>query len=201
MRLVKTKDNSYTFFSEKYNECYHSLSGAFDEALKKFVIASELKDGERVLDVCFGLGYNTYIAVQYAKNLQVVALEKHQDALDALQMLEIEGFWFIQELADKGEYKDGCDLKLIMGDATETIDKIPGKFDVIFHDPFSPSKNPELWTEKFFTKLYKLLKRKGRLVTYSCAREVRDNLKKAGFVVEDVDPVGRRGPSTLARKL
>ena len=35
-----------------------------EEAMKKFVIASSLKEGERLLDVCFGLGYNTFVAVK-----------------------------------------------------------------------------------------------------------------------------------------
>ena len=37
MKLIKTKDNSYTFYSEKYNEAYHSTSGALEESFKKFV--------------------------------------------------------------------------------------------------------------------------------------------------------------------
>ena len=188
MRLVKTKDNSDTFYSEDYEETFHSVSGAFDEALKKFVLASSLKEGERVLDVCFGLGY------------KIIALEKDRKVLDELQNLDIEGFEFIKRVASTGFYENSCSIKLIVGDALETIDQVE-EVDVIFHDPFSPRKNPELWTEEFFRKEYSKLAKGGRLVTYSCAKAVRDNLRKAGFVVEDVAPVGRRGPSTLARKL
>ena len=193
MQLVKTKDNSYTFYSEKYKECFHSVSGAFEEALKKFVIASGLREGEKVLDVCFGLGYNTYLAVKHVKDISVVALEKDEEVLKAIEKLGID---FIQDVV-----KGKCDnVKLIIGDALETIDQVD-EVDVIFHDPFSPKKNPELWTEDFFRKEFEKLKRGGRLVTYSCARQVRENLSKVGFIVEDVAPVGRRGPSTLARKL
>ena len=39
------------------------------------------------------------------------------------------------------------------------------------------------------------------LATYSCARIVRDNLKEAGFEVFDGPSVGRRAPSTIAKKL
>ena len=199
MRLVKTKDNSDTFYSDEYEETFHSVSGAFDEALKKFVLASSLKEGERVLDVCFGLGYNTFIAVKNVKNLKIIALEKDRKVLDELQKLEIEGFEFVKRVASTGFYENSCSIKLIVGDALETIDQVD-EVDVIFHDPFSPKKNPELWTEEFFSKEYSKLAKGGRLFTYSCAKAVRDNLRKAGFVVEDVAPVGRRGPSTLALK-
>ena len=68
----------------------------------------------------------------------------------------------------------------------------------MFLDPFSPPKNPELWTESFFREVKKLMKPKAILATYSCARIVRDNLKKAGFIVKDGPIIGRRSPSTLA---
>ncbi|MFH1972524.1 MAG: MnmC family methyltransferase [archaeon] len=196
MQWIKTKDNSITFFSEEYGEYFHSLTGAMEEAMKKFVIASSLKEGEKLLDVCFGLGYNTFVAVKTVPGIKVVALERDRKVLEEIQKLDIEGFDFIKELVKKGEYKN---IKLIVGDALETIDQV-GEVDVIFHDPFSPKRNPELWTEEFFRKEYDKLSKGGRLVTYSCARSVRDNLKKVGFEVFDVEPVGRRGPSTLAQK-
>jgi len=202
MKLVKTRDDSFTFYSEEYGETFHSQSGAFEEALKKFVLASKLKQGDRVLDVCFGLGYNTFLAVKNVDNLNIVALEKDKKVLNKIQELDIEEYDFIKTVAKKGYYKnDKCEIKLIIGDALDIIDDVKGEFDVIFHDPFSPKKNPELWTVEFFKKEYDKLKKRGRLVTYSCARQVRENLKKAGFHVEDIEPVGRRGPSTLALKL
>ena len=59
-------------------------------------------------------------------------------------------------------------------------------------------KNPELWTEEFFKQLRKLIKPDGILTTYSCAGNVRRNLKAAGFQVKDGPCVGRRSPSTIA---
>ncbi|MAG78342.1 hypothetical protein CL616_03180 [archaeon] len=193
MRLVKTNDGSVTFYSEKYKECFHSSSGAMEEALKKFVLASKLKEGERVLDVCFGLGYNTFMALKNVDNISVVALEKDKEVLEEIEKLGID---LINKIV-RGECEN---VKLIIGDALETIDFVD-EVDVIFHDPFSLKKNPELWTESFFKKEFDKLSNGGRLVTYSCAREVRENLKKAGFKVYDVEAVGRRGPSTLAVKV
>ena len=73
-------------------------------------------------------------------------------------------------------------------------------FDIVFLDPFSPRKNPELWSEEFFKEIYSRMKKGAKLATYSCARKIRENLKTAGFKVIDGPNVGRRGPSTNAIK-
>ncbi len=88
-----------------------------------------------------------------------------------------------------------------MGDARKTITKLPDKeFDIIFLDPFSPKKCPELWTEEFLKNIYQKTAQGGILTTYSCAKEVRENLTKAGFNVTNGPTIGRRGPATIATK-
>ena len=202
MKLTKTKDNSYTFFNEEYNEAYHSLTGALEEAQKKYIEPLEVQDGDVILDICFGLGYNTFAAIQNAKNLKIIALEKDEQILQELQHLDIGGKYAImKKLAKEKYYKDeNYDITIIMGAAEQTLKKINTKFDKVFLDPFSPKKNPELWTKEFFQEIYRVMKPGAKLATYSCARIVRDNLKAVGFFVKDGPKVGRRGPSTNAIK-
>ncbi len=88
--------------------------------------------------------------------------------------------------------------KTAVVEKAKTIKNIDDKFDAVFLDPFSPPKNPEMWTEEFFREIKKRMKKGARLTTYSCARMVRDNLRNAGFRVYDGPKVGRRGPSTIA---
>ena len=89
-------------------------------------------------------------------------------------------------------------IKIILGDARETVKKLNETFDVVFLDPFSPKKCPELWTKDFFSDVKKLMRKNSTLATYSCARSVRDNLRNVGFVVEDGPCIGRKSPSTIA---
>ncbi len=70
----------------------------------------------------------------------------------------------------------------------------------MFLDPFSPKKCLQLWTKEFFDNIHRVMKKKSRLATYSCARIVRDNLKSAGFMIQDGPKLWRRGPSTIAIK-
>ncbi|MCT7987248.1 tRNA (5-methylaminomethyl-2-thiouridine)(34)-methyltransferase MnmD [Laspinema olomoucense] len=65
----KTSDGSFTFYSPEFGELFHSYHGARQEARCKFVEPTELaqkahKPGVRVLDLCYGLGYNTASALE-----------------------------------------------------------------------------------------------------------------------------------------
>jgi len=202
MKLIQTKDKSYTFFNEEYQEIYHSQTGALEEAQKKYIEPLGVKDNQVILDICFGLGYNTFAAIENAKHLKIIALEKDPKVLEDLQTLDIKGNYnIIKKVAKDYYYKDdNYEIKLILGPAEETIKKVKEKFDVVFLDPFAPRNNPELWTEEFFKEIYSRMKKGAKLATYSCARKIRDNLKSAGFKVIDGPNVGRRGPSTNAIK-
>jgi tRNA U34 5-methylaminomethyl-2-thiouridine-forming methyltransferase MnmC len=202
MKLVKTEDNSFTFFNEHYNELYHSRTGAMEEAQKKYIEPLGLKDNQVILDICFGLGYNTLAAIEKAKHLKITALEKDQNILNELQRLNInKKYNIIKEVAKNHYYKDeNYEIILILGPAEKTIKQIKEQFDIVFLDPFAPRNNPELWTQEFFQDIYKVMKQGAKLATYSCARMVRDNLKAAGFIVTNGPHVGRRGPSTNATK-
>ncbi len=64
-----TEDGSFTFFSEEFGEAFHSRYGAKREAFQKFAQATDLvetaqQDNLFLLDVCYGLGYNTAAALE-----------------------------------------------------------------------------------------------------------------------------------------
>ncbi len=202
MKLTRTEDDSYTFFNEKYQETYHSIKGALEEAQKKYIEPLDVKDGDVILDICFGLGYNTFAAIEKTKYVKIIALEIDEEILTELQNLEISGkYGIVKELAREKKYKDkNYDLTLIMGPAEETIKTIYETFDKVFLDPFSPKTNSELWTTEFFQEIFKRMKPGAKLATYSCARAVRENLIAVGFTIKDGPKVGRRGPSTIAEK-
>lgn len=199
MRKVITKDGSVSYYSEEYDEGYHSLTGAHEEARKKFVEPCCIRKGMRILDVCFGIGYNTLAAVERAKKLEIIGLEKDREIIEKIKELDVPDF--MKEIAERLKYEDEeLKIKIIIGDAREKIKDVKGEFDAVFLDPFSPKKNPELWEYEFLKEIGKKMKKEARLATYSCARAVRENLKKAGFEVRNGPCVGRKSPSTIAIK-
>jgi len=202
-----TKDNSITLFNEEYQEYYHSIHGAIEEAFEKFVkpckIAELAKTGKiKILDICFGMGYNSAAAVEIALEsnpeceIEIIGLENDQKILDEMKKLNPPLKYY--DLINRNKIDKRVKLKIILGDAKEKIKELNEKFDAVFLDPFSPQVCPKLWTKEFFAEIKQVMKDSAILATYSCARLVRDNLKANNFIVKDGPCVGRRGPCTIA---
>ena len=211
MELTKvvTGDGSLTFYNGAYGETYHSISGAEEEAIKKYSEAchEQLQRNIRILEVCFGLGYNTAAELDRAQGtIEIVGLENDEVILQKIQELSprFETYSLIKQCAQKkgrAITEKKVTLKILFGDARETIKQLnKDYFDVVFFDPFSPKKCPELWTEEFFKEVCRVMKKGGVLTTYSCAAAVRENMRKAAFAVKDGPCVGRNAPGTIAVK-
>jgi len=216
IKKVITADNTETFLNEEVGETYHSQTGAVEEALKKYAepcqIAERAKAGKLcILDICFGMGYNSAMAIDVALEsnpdceIEVVGLEYDKEIVSKIQEVNppIKFFERYKNLkVDNLEFKEGkVSVKLLLGDAREEIKKLQDeKFDAIFFDPFSPKTAPEMWQVPFFKEVFRVLKKEGIMATYSCARMARDNMAEAGLMYDDGPKVGRRGPGTLARK-
>ncbi len=207
MQPITTKDNSITYYNKQYQETYHSRSGAVEEAIKKFVEPAQIKGRKQVkiLDICFGLGYNSAATIDAAGpdcKIEIVGLENDSSILGLIPKLNpgFRSYNILKHLNSQNltvNHNNVC-LKLLLGDARKTIQGLNQTFDIVFLDPFSPKKCPELWALEFFKNIAKLCKKGTILTTYSCARSVRNNLEKVGFTVKDGPCVGRRAPSTIA---
>jgi len=208
MKQIKTKDGSFTFYNEIYQEHYHSVSGALQEAFEKHVKPLNIEDGMTILDFCFGLGYNAIVATRGHKNLKIIGLEIDSKIIEEIRFLEVPEeikpeFVSFRDLAEKLEIMDENKnmIKLIIGDVLQTIDQLSANyFDRVFFDPFSPGKQPEMWSEDIFKKIYNKMKPGGKISTYSCARWIRKNMNKANFIILDGPVVGRKSPGTIGVK-
>lgn len=68
-----TGDGSVGLYSEEFHDIYHSGYGALTEAFEKFVCSLTVeKDNINVLDICFGLGYNSKAFLNAYKNKKIV---------------------------------------------------------------------------------------------------------------------------------
>lgn len=215
-----TADGTDTLFSWQYNQTYHSTHGALTETEHIFLRGTgvrqrlEHKQTTCILEVGFGTGLNFWataqLALQHQTPLHYVALEQNLLSAELLSQLnhhllseEVEQLrtaflvWR-RSLPDPlsghfewhfGEY---IHLSLVVGDAAQ-VDLPDLTFDAIYHDAFSPDANPELWTPRFFSRLYPRLATDGKLATYSVKGAVRRALQQVGFQVEKhPGPPGKR---------
>lgn len=71
-----TNDFSVGLYSEDTDDIYHSAHGAVNEAYEKFIKPLNLKnilakkDELKVLDICFGIGYNTKVLINEFKRFK-----------------------------------------------------------------------------------------------------------------------------------
>jgi tRNA U34 5-methylaminomethyl-2-thiouridine-forming methyltransferase MnmC len=87
-----------------------------------------------------------------------------------------------------------------LGDVRERLSEVPAGAELIFHDPFSPKANEELWTPEFFAQLRERLSDDGLLVTYSGSTRTRVSLLLAGFFVGSGAPIGKKQETTVAAR-
>ncbi|MFH0702536.1 MAG: MnmC family methyltransferase [bacterium] len=264
---VKTEDGTLSLFNTEVNDIYHSKIGAYTEALNKFVKPSGILEYVKtnnevnILDVCFGLGYNSKVAItkiwevnpnckinltgieidpyvlacscvadfpevnELCKkdfisaissiinvDLFIKAFLKHVNFEDKRIIAERSKIEFLhniyyqslsvrEKIVQAAQNKsDLLDIIIYICDAEDIIKDLNPYYHYIFHDPFAPSKAPNLWTIEFFSELYRLLNNNGNITTYSSASIVKSGLIKAGFHIEKTQPIGRKSPGTIAYK-
>ncbi len=214
-----TDDGSYTFFSAEFGQTFHSKYGAKEESIFKYAVPTQLATKSsrghlRLVDICYGLGYNTAAALAtiWRSNpnctVEIIALELDRSVPTAAIDHQILASWedpIPQLLAQlvQGETIDTKQLQaqLIFGDARQTIQQVIDrgfKADAIFLDPFSPLVCPQLWTIEFIDRVAKCCALDGMIATYSCAAAVRTAMIQAGLSIADSLPVGRKAPGTIA---
>lgn len=203
-----TQDGSFTFFSEEFGEAFHSYQGAKTEAFQKFSDAIELhKTAEqptvKLLDVCYGLGYNTAAAIEVIHKvnpnciIEIYALERDATVPIGATHPQLLEYWspevqtVLKQLAHNHEcIQDDIKATLLIGDARQTIRHLSDfQADAIFFDPFSPRKCPQLWTIEFFQLVTRALAPTGKLATYSRSASVRAALIAAGLKIGTI-PLG-----------
>jgi len=215
LKKIITADNTETFMNEEVGESYHSQTGAVEEAFKKYAVPCNIKElaktGKlKILDVCFGLGYNSAMAISIALEenpnceIEIIGLEYDLNIINKIPEINppIPFFQHYKKLVNELNFKEGnVSVKVILGDARETVKDLAAEnFDAVFFDPFSPKTAPDMWQVPFFKEMYRVMKKSAILATYSCARMVRENMSEAGLFYDDGPIVGRRGPGTIATR-
>lgn len=196
---ILLKDGSTTFFNSEYSDYYHPKSGALVQARQLFILKSSLikrleKSNIRLLDIGFGMGYNSFAASHEARTLEHYTL--HISAIEHDLMLLAQSAQVISDplhvkmlknLYEKGIFHEAkVKIELLNADARYAITFLDEQFDIIFLDPFLESNNPSLISVDFLKKLYCLLKPEGVLICSTSFRSVYVAFLEAGFCVEEV---------------
>lgn len=225
MEFVSTADGSLSLKDKTTGELYHNSAGAYTESLENFVkpglagLELALPCSLRILDICFGLGYNTWVLLEQCvqtikpgSTLEIIAIDSDNHIFEqARTILACDYFQSFSQNIISSWTSDGCyfsirgitvNLVFIRADFRTLLrdDLSQNSFDLIFHDPFSAKKCAQLWTQDIFERYFHLLNKNGRVVTYSAASAVRGGFISAGFNVLRTVSVGKKSGGTVSAK-
>lgn len=206
--VVVTRSGAKAIRDRTTGQLMHPVVGPAVESQRLYVGPSRLEarlgesgDGPLVLlDVGLGAGSNAIAAwrvseslPETARGLEIVSFDRSLAALElALTAEHATAFGLgdhageaARRVLDEGRHETArTSWRLVVGDLTTTLDAEPERrADVVFWDPFSPRANPELWTMRAFTALFRLCRDGATVHTYSGATATRSALLLAGFAV------------------
>jgi predicted methyltransferase len=117
--------------------------------------AQVVKKGDRVLDTCSGLGYAAAAALK----------------LGAREVVSVECSSTVMALRQKNPWSQGifgANINLVHADIDSYIRELAAEsFGSVIHDPPRISLAGELYGERFYRELYRVLKRRGALFHYT----------------------------------
>jgi len=152
-----------------------------------------------ILDICFGLGYNTLATLYYIKvNKLDIKVHIYSPEFDSKLLKSLKNFHYpkefsnfksiIDKLTSNFQYEDDkCKIEIFNGDAREYIKQL-NNIDIVYQDAFSSDVNHFLWTVEYFKDIKNTLSNDAILTTYSIATPIRLSIYENDFFIYEYKP-------------
>lgn len=216
-------------YSPQYDDVYHTAAGAWAQARHVFMGGNGLparwqgRDRFVILETGFGLG-NNFLATwaawradpQRCAHLFFISIEKHPLHRDDLARVHAASeapdlanrllqAWppltpGLHTLAfDEPALAGRVTLLLGLGDVADMLPSLIASVDAFYLDGFAPARNPDMWDERWLSRLGRWAAPGATAATWSAASAVRDALAQAGFSVDKAQGFGGKRDITVAR--
>lgn len=212
MKIVieKTADGSTTLYREDIDEHYHSVKGALAESKHVYLDTGWRKAAEaaipiKVFEVGFGTGLNAAItasaALEAKTPTQYFAVELYplpKATTDIISEEFDEKYRVMFESVNHAQWEVATEINpyftLQKMEADLLTMRLPDDLAAVYFDAFAPEKQPEMWTEIIFKKIYDAMRAGGVLTTYCAKGSIRRMLQQIGFLTERLPgpPGGKR---------
>jgi len=207
-RIEPTADGSPTLYVPELDEHYHSTNGAVQESQHVYLAAglshyvhtiyplNKSGAGEiNILEFGFGTGLNAFLTALEAERqnikIRYTTLEKFplsQEITNQLNYSTVNLLLFQQiHQSSWGNPVVITPCFILQKLAVDFADfDFPEQYDVVYYDAFAPDKQPEVWTQDLFDKIFSAMNQGGVLTTYCAKGSVRRMMQQAGFTVERI---------------
>ena len=188
----------------RFDDPYYSLQDGAAETRHTFLggndLPARLRAGFHVAELGFGTGLNALVtaaAWSGPGRLRYTSFEAYPlaradmaRALAAFPEFDAEPLlarWPATRIA-----LPAVDLKIVPGDARDTLPGWDGRADAWYLDGFAPARNPAMWDPALLGQVARHTAPGGTFATYTAAGHVRRALEAAGFEVHRVPGHGRK---------
>lgn len=223
--MIEFTDNN-TPYAPLFDDIYFNKYDGLAETKHVFLAGNNLPNAWdhletiTVIETGFGTGLN-FLATwslfeqnqKPNQKLHFISVEKHplstSDISKSLSRWDKDLGTYTKQLIDfypiripgfhKIRFGDTVELLLIFEDVHDALPKIETQADFWFLDGFSPSKNPDMWTQDLFDQMSHLSHDQTHLASFTAAGHVRRDLEKAGFNVKKAEGFNKKRDMTVAR--
>ena len=212
--IVETEDGSKTIHIADWNESYHSIHGAVQEAFHVFIknglnlFLNKYKE-INILEIGLGTGLNAFITLLEAEKNQLkinyVGVEKYPVSEEEFSVINYfdDVFKFYPEFEERREefynyylkmfscsweeehvISDNLTIKKLEKDFFDLKGNVNERFDLVYFDAFGSQVQPELWEEDLLTIVADLTKESSVVTTYAAKGSFKRGLKSNGFQIK-----------------
>ena len=202
-----------TPYSELFDDFYFNSEQSLEDSLYVYYDANQIAERFQahphptftIAETGFGTGLNFLLtAHQWLKSnhqkqhLYFISVEKHPlsyadlkrstESWSELSLLSTELLSQYPQLS-AGFHRlsfanNQITLTLMFGDAVDCYKSMNAKVDAWYLDGFSPTKNPDMWSDKLFETVANLSHSGTTFSTFTSAGIVRRGLQKVGFTIK-----------------
>lgn len=221
-----SKDGSSTLYSSQFGQFYHNPNGAISESKHIFFQTSGLTkalnpdtESLTIFEIGFGTGLNflllidQYLSKKLSFPIHFYSVEAFPIDRNTAALFNFENFLESEKVRESTP-KIFASLKPEMNTITpiegepihlhlfyglfQELESIEHQANFIFHDPFSPEVNGELWTVDTFLKLKSFSMADTVLATYCAASKARAAMASAGWFISKARGALGKREMTLA---
>ena len=214
-RIIReTEDGSKTIYIEDWDETYHSIHGAVQEASHVFIQNGfhhfvENKLPVKIIEIGLGTGLNSFITLMESEKhkilVQYVGIEKFPVSDEEFEMVNYfeNVFKLYPEFEDrKNEFlnyyqqlfhsnwenwhkiSSYFEFKKVEEDFFNLKNINENNFDLVYFDAFGSRVQPELWEKELLEIVDSLTKKSAIFTTYAAKGTIKRGLKDLGYIVQ-----------------
>jgi tRNA U34 5-methylaminomethyl-2-thiouridine-forming methyltransferase MnmC len=203
LKIIETQDGSRSLFDEDLQEAYHSVFGAYTEAMQVYInnglnlSLQNFNKTLRILEVSFGTGLHSYLTLCEAhkqkRNIHITTVDYNPPANELILNIGYEMYGDAETMplfkdlteapwgvaTNLSKYFSITKLKQDVQQFSSTE-----KYHLVYYSGFSYQSTPLVWEKQVLENIYQHMLPNSFLVSHVAKGMFKRTLKEIGFSIE-----------------